>query len=74
MAGNIYEWVTDWHDSNYYAVSLGSDPTGPSSGSYRSVRGGSWVNGERRIRGAARFSNAPDNPLNNVGFRCARSD
>jgi iron(II)-dependent oxidoreductase len=74
MAGNAYEWVTDWYDGGYYAGSPTSNPTGPGSGSYRSVRGGSWVNGEGRMRGAARFNNAPDNPLNNVGFRCARSD
>jgi formylglycine-generating enzyme required for sulfatase activity len=74
MAGNVYEWVIDWYDSRYYAASPRDNPQGPDSGSFRGVRGGSWVNGEKRVRAAARFNNAPSNPLNNVGFRCARSD
>jgi formylglycine-generating enzyme required for sulfatase activity len=73
MAGNVYEWVVDWHDTAYYAVSPSGNPTGPGLGTYRSVRGGSWVNGEKRVRAAARFGNAPANALNNVGFRCVRS-
>jgi formylglycine-generating enzyme required for sulfatase activity len=73
MAGNVYEWVLDWYDGVYYAASPSSNPQGPVSGSCRSVRGGSWVNGEKRVGVTARFSNAPDNAINNVGFRCARS-
>jgi formylglycine-generating enzyme required for sulfatase activity len=74
MAGNVYEWVLDWYDRVYYITSPGSNPQGPGLGSYRGIRGGSWVNGEKRVGAATRFSNVPANPLNNVGFRCARSD
>ena len=73
MTGNVYEWTADWYDRRYYTASPGSNPQGRGSGSFRVVRGGSWVNGEKRVRAAARFNNAPSSPLNNVGFRCARS-
>ena len=42
MAGNVWEWCWDWYSSSYYGSSPGSDPRGPSSGSGRVFRGGSW--------------------------------
>jgi formylglycine-generating enzyme required for sulfatase activity len=42
IAGNVWEWCWDWYDPGYYAVSLGTDPRGPASGTIRVLRGGAW--------------------------------
>jgi formylglycine-generating enzyme required for sulfatase activity len=44
MLGNVWEWVNDWYDQNYYQNSPSQDPTGPSSGKVCVLRGGSWRN------------------------------
>jgi formylglycine-generating enzyme required for sulfatase activity len=72
LAGNVWEWVADWYDKNYYANSPSSNPLGPSSGISRVLRGGAWVSSEGNVCSASRSLNSPDVIDVNIGFRCVR--
>ena len=73
MHGNVWEWCSDWCDEDYYSRSPGVDPTGPSSGEARSLRGGSWLNPESVLRCSFRNCLSPDVRYDYVGFRVVRS-
>jgi formylglycine-generating enzyme required for sulfatase activity len=79
MAGNVWEWVADGYDSDYYSNSSYRNPTGPSSSlgddgrEWRTVRGGSWSHIPYDIRPTTRSGWPAQNPISRYGgFRCAR--
>jgi formylglycine-generating enzyme required for sulfatase activity len=69
MLGNVWEWTSDWYGEKYYTESPRNNPQGPSSGQYRTLRGGSWDYGPRLVRASNRLSGAPANRDVNYGFR-----
>lgn len=72
-AGNVWEWVNDWYDEQYYKNSPSSNPSGPDSGTYRVLKGGSWKNPGYKTRSAYRYYYTPVVVGPDFGFRCARS-
>jgi formylglycine-generating enzyme required for sulfatase activity len=70
MIGNVWEWCNDWLDN--YTSGSQTDPTGPPTGSYRILRGGSWFTFDNALRSANRNQNDPFRTGSDCGFRCVR--
>ncbi|HXF93036.1 MAG TPA: formylglycine-generating enzyme family protein [Nitrospiraceae bacterium] len=71
MAGNVSEWVADWFDPEYYRRGETRNPTGPSHGTDKVFRGGSWNEDPEVARSAGRNAAVPDHRSYLIGFRCA---
>jgi formylglycine-generating enzyme required for sulfatase activity len=73
MSGNVWERCWDWYSGSYYSSSPSTNPKGPTSGSARVVRGGSWYSGAGGCRVAFRNSVSPYTSYVWYGFRLCRS-
>jgi formylglycine-generating enzyme required for sulfatase activity len=72
MSGNVSEWCQDWYGYSFPSGGR-KNPVGPSSGSHRVSRGGSWIDDPEFVRASARSNRDPGRSYDFQGFRLAVS-
>lgn len=70
LAGNVWEWVNDWYQDDYYGTSPRVNPSGPNTGTHKGLRGGAWDLTGGDSRSTDRGALPPDGRGDTVGFRC----
>jgi len=70
MSGNVFEWVSDWYQEDYYLQSPSSNPQGPEQGTKKVYRGGSYLTPDDEILPILRYSQEPEYYAADLGFRC----
>ncbi|MFQ5450140.1 MAG: formylglycine-generating enzyme family protein [Nitrospinaceae bacterium] len=72
LAGNMWEWVSDWFSLSYYFQDIMYNPRGPSRGIMKVRRGGSWSDSVKAMASGYRDWSYPfSRGFNDIGFRCA---
>jgi formylglycine-generating enzyme required for sulfatase activity len=73
MAGNVWEWCSDWYEKDYYARAPERNPLGPETGLYHLLGSGTWADQAKYLTCANRSRARPAERSPNIGFRCAKS-
>ena len=73
MSGNLCEWCNDWFGYDYYSVSPETDPIGPSSGTHKIHRGGSYISNDKECSVSFRSNFPPETKKSYIGFRICKT-